>query len=510
MSSWSRVVPAALALCLLAACTGGSDLTQSQPTQASSPTASPTDTAASNPALAAFYDQHIHWQGCDHGFECAKVRVPVNYAAPTGQSIALAVERLRSKGGDRLGSLLLNPGGPGASGIGYVKVAESRISSTVRKRYDIVGFDPRGIGESAPIRCLDDAEMDAFTTQDGSPDNSAEEAQLVHLAKLFGERCAASNGDLLAHVGTRDTARDLDVLRGVLGDKKLNFLGKSYGTYLGAIYAEMFPDRVGRLVLDGVVDPAADADHLARSQALGFERALASFVDDCLRRRSCPLSGDQTHALAQVSGILDAADRTPLRASRPVTQSLALLGMADSMYDPALWPVLREALAQAINGQGSTLLLLADFYLGRGSKGHYSTNENDALYAVTCLDRGETSDLAALRTRATEFNAVAPRFGAYIAWGFLPCAFWPAHPEGKAAPIRAAGAGPILVVGTTRDPATPYAFAKKLAAELQSGRLLTYDGDGHTAYEEGSACIDDAVDAYLVRGKLPAEGKRCR
>jgi pimeloyl-ACP methyl ester carboxylesterase len=507
--AWSRVVPALVALCLVAACSSGSEPAQPAP-QSSSPTAGATDTATTEPALAAFYDQQIHWQGCDHGFDCAKVRVPVNYAKPAGPSIALAVVRLRSKGGDRLGSLLLNPGGPGASGIGYAKVAQSKISSTVRKHYDIVGFDPRGVGESAPIRCLSDAEMDTFTAQDGSPDNTAEESRLVQLAKLLGNRCAAANGGLLAHVGTRDAARDLDVLRGVLGDRKLNFLGKSYGTYLGAIYAELFPQRVGRLVLDGVVDPAADAAGLARSQALGFERALASFVDDCLPRSNCPLSGDRASALAQVSGILDAADRTPLRASRPVTQSLALLGMAYSMYDPALWVALRQALAQAVNGQGSLLLLMADFYLERNSKGHYTSDSNDALYAVTCLDRPETSDLAALRARAKGLSAVAPRFGAYIAWGFLPCAFWPTPPEGEAAPIRAPGAAPILVVGTTRDPATPYAFAKNLAAELDSGRLLTYDGDGHTAYKEGSSCIDHAVDAYLVQGKLPAEGTRCR
>jgi len=508
--SWSRVVPAALALSLLVACSSGSQSTQPQPTPASSSAAPPTDTETSDPALAAFYDQHIAWRGCHNGFDCTKVRVPVDYAAPTGPSIALSVVRLRSKGGDRLGSLLLNPGGPGASGVGYAEAADRVTSGDVRKHYDIVGFDPRGVGESAPIRCLSDSEMDTFTAQDGSPDDSAEEAQLVRLSKLFGERCAAGNGGLLAHVGTRDSARDLDVLRGVLGDARLNFLGKSYGTYLGAIYAEMFPDRVGRLVLDGVVDPAADAAALARSQAIGFERALASFVDDCLRRRGCPLSGDRTHALGQVSGILDAADRTPLRGTRPVTQSLALLGMAYSMYDPALWPVLREALAQAINGNGSTLLLLADFYLNRNAKGHYTTNGNDAMYAVTCLDRGETTDLAALRARASAFDAVAPRFGAYLAWGFLPCAYWSVPPEGKAAPIQAPGAGPILVVGTTRDPATPYAFAKNLAAELDSGRLLTYDGDGHTAYKEGSGCIDDAVDAYLVDGKLPDEGTRCR
>jgi pimeloyl-ACP methyl ester carboxylesterase len=506
--SWSRVVPVAVALCVLAACSSGGESAQPSPGPVSAGSAAAT--ATSDPALAAFYDQQIHWQACRHGLECTKVRVPVDYAAPGGASIALAVVRLKSHGGDRLGSLLLNPGGPGASGIGYAKQADSRISATVRHHYDIVGFDPRGVGESAPIRCLSDAERDTFTAQDGSPDDSTEEAALVRQAKLLADRCAARNGGLLAHVGTRDTARDLDVLRGVLGDDKLNFLGKSYGTYLGAIYAQMFPDRVGRLVLDGVVDPAANAAGLARSQAVGFERALASFVDDCLPRRSCPLSGDRAHALAQVSGVLDAADRTPLRASRPVTQSLALLGVAYSMYDPALWVVLREALAQAINGKGSTLLLLADFYLDRRSKGHYPTNANDALFAVTCLDRGETSDLAALRARAKEFDAVAPRFGAYLAWGFLPCAFWPVPPEGKAAPIRAPGAGPILVVGTKRDPATPYAFAKNLAAELDSARLLTYEGDGHTAYKEGSGCIDRAVDAYLVGGTLPAVGTRCR
>jgi len=502
MMSWSRVLPAVVGLSVLTACPS------TRPSQEST---TPTDgvTATSDPALADFYNQKLHWQDCHDSFECAKVRVPVDYTAPGGTAIYLSVVRLPSHGGDRLGSLLINPGGPGVSGIGYALDANSAISATVRKHYDIVGFDPRGVAASAPIRCLSDAETDRFAAQDGSPDNSAEEAELVRLARHLGDRCAARNDGLLAHVGTRDTARDLDVLRAVLGDNKLNFLGKSYGTYLGAIYAEMFPDLVGRLVLDGVVDPAADSAALARSQAVGFELALASFVDDCLRRISCPLSGNRATALAQVSRILDAADRTPLRASRPVTQSLALLGVAYAMYVPGLWEVLREALAKAGTGDGSTLLLLADTFLDRTSKGHYSTNGTDAAFAVSCLDRPETSDLAALRARARDLTAVAPRFGAYLAWESLPCSFWPVPPQGKAESIRAAGAGPILVVGTTRDPATPYAFAKNLAAELASGRLLTYVGDGHTAYEQGSGCINQAVDAYLVDGRLPAEGTRC-
>jgi pimeloyl-ACP methyl ester carboxylesterase len=509
MLSWSRLVPAITALCLLAACTSGHDSArQSEPSSTSSATRGASSTA--DPDLAVYYDQKVRWQGCQDGFECAKVRVPVDYAAPSGASVALSVVRLPARGRDRLGSLLINPGGPGASGIDYARVADTQISAAVRSHYDIVGFDPRGVGESAPIRCLSDAQTDEFTAQDGSPDSAAEESEVVRLSRLLGDRCAARNDGLLAHVGTRDVARDLDVLRGVLGEKKLDYLGKSYGTYLGATYAEMFPERVGRLVLDGVVDPAADTAALVRSQALGFERALASFVDDCLPRQTCPLSGDRAAALAQVSGILDHADRTPLRASRPVTQSLTLLGIAYAMYAPSLWEVLREALSEAETGRGSTLLLLADSYLDRTSKGHYSTNGNDAIYAVTCLDRPETSDLAVLRVRATELAAVAPRFGAYLAWGTLPCGFWPAAAEGKAAPIRAAGAAPILVVGTTRDPATPYAFAQHVAAELESGRLLTYVGDGHTAYARGSACIDHAVDAYLDEGTLPARGTRCR
>ena len=503
---WSRAVPAIVGVALLVSCTSAGD--SARPSQAS-PRA-PGSTTGTDSGLAAFYSQRVRWHGCRDGFECAKVRVPVDYAAPGGASIALAVVRLPSRGGDRLGSLLLNPGGPGVSGIGYARNADSAISSTVRHHYDIVGFDPRGVGDSAPIRCLSDAQSDQFTAQDGSPDDSAEESELVRLARLLGDRCAARNAGLLAHVGTRDAARDLDVLRVILGDDKLNFLGKSYGTYLGAIYAEIFPDRVGRLVLDGVVDPADDTAALARSQALGFERALASFVDDCLRRSGCPLSGDRDNALAQVSGILDAADRTPLRASRPVTQSLALLGVAWSMYDTGFWPVLRAALAQAQHGDGSTLLALADSYLERNSKGHYLTNSGDAIFAVSCLDRPETSDVSTLRARAQQLSAVAPRFGTYVAWGALPCGVWPVPPEGKPAPVRARGARPILVVGTTRDPATPYASAQNLAAELESARLLTFDGDGHTAYEQGSRCIDDAVDAYLVTGTLPAEGTRCR
>jgi pimeloyl-ACP methyl ester carboxylesterase len=208
--------------------------------------------------------------------------------------------------------------------------------------------------------------------------------------------------------------------------------------------------------------------------------------------------------------VLEAADRAPLRASRPVGQSLALIGVAYAMYDPRLWQSLREALAQAEKGSGATLLAIADAYIDRNQKGHYTTNTNDVIYAVDCLDRPETSNLDEVRARAARLAEIAPRFGAFVAWSPLPCGFWPVPPEGTPGPVRATGAAPILVVGTTRDPVTPYASAKHLAAELDSARLLTYEGDGHTAYQHGSRCIDTAVDAYLIDGRLPAEGTRCR
>ncbi|MDQ1619451.1 MAG: hypothetical protein QOE19_2020 [Actinomycetota bacterium] len=513
----SRPAAALVVLALaVTGCTTGGDRAADGPA-ASSPSVTASgaggtgSTAApDDPRLARFYDQEVSWRGCGEGFQCAQVEVPIDYARPAGKTIKLSVNRLRARGDNRIGSLLVNPGGPGASGLGYARNAESIVSDGVRRRFDIVGFDPRGVGQSAPIRCLSDRQTDAFFATDASPDDAAEETRLTRVSRGFGEQCAAKNGAVLGHVGTRDAARDLDVLRAVVGDSTLNFLGKSYGTYLGAIYADLFPDRVGRLVLDGVVDPAADTADLARAQALGFETALASFVNDCLGRRSCPLSGGRAAALSQIGGMLDAADRSPLKASRPVGQSLALLGVAYAMYEKGLWLILREALGEARRGRGDLLLLLADSYTERSRNGHYSTNTNDALYAVTCLDRPETSDRAAVRDRAAELDKLAPRFGAFVAWGSFVCGSWPSPPEGRPAPVRARGAAPILVVGTTRDPATPYASARNLAAELDAARLLTYDGDGHTAYRQGSSCIDKEVDRYLLDGRLPAEDTRCR
>ncbi|HEU4677007.1 MAG TPA: alpha/beta fold hydrolase [Motilibacteraceae bacterium] len=524
-SRLGRVVPAVLAAAALAL-TGCSATrgAQSPPTPAgaatsSSPTASastatPVPSGSTDPALARFYDQKPRWAGCGDGFQCTTIEVPIDYAHPADGSISLAVNRLpAAERGRRLGSLVVNPGGPGGSGLDYARAASTVVSPAVRARYDVVGFDPRGVGKSTPVRCLSDRQTDVFLATDGSPDTGAEEQRLVDESKLLGQQCEKAAPKLLPHLGTVDAARDMDVLRAVLGDPKLNYLGKSYGTFLGATYAEEFPSRVGRFVLDGALDPTSSTEEVNREQALGFETALTSFVDDCLRRPDCPLPGPRQAALAEVGRILDRADAKPLSSDtgRPVTQALAVLGVVASLYDQSNgWPLLRQGLSEAKTGVGTTLLLLADFYSDRNEDGTYASNSNDVIYAVSCLDKKATGDLATLRADAASFTKVAPRFGAYLAWSSLPCAYWPAPPTDTPHPIRAAGSGPIVVVGTLRDPATPYVWAKNLAGELANGHLLTWDGDGHTAYRRGSSCIDAAVDAYYLQGTVPPAGKTCR
>ena len=505
-----RWVAAPLAALVLSGCSvfGGS-----------SPDPSPVGTAsavegeaATDPALAAFYGQDLQWADCSGGFECSRLTVPVDYARPAGETLSLALVRLRTSatGDDRLGSLVLNPGGPGASGVEYARAAEGVTSQTVRDHFDVVGFDPRGVGASAPLRCLPDAAVDEFLTTDPTPDDAAEVQSLDERVTALGEGCAAA-GALAAHVDTRSVARDVDVLRAALGDDKLNYLGKSYGTYLGAWYAELFPQRVGRFVLDGVLDPALSSEEVNAGQAAGFEVALRSYVQGCLGDDDCPLTGGVDDGVAQVRAFLASLDARPLPTStgRDLVQGLGYLGLAYPLYAQALWPQLSEALTSAFAGDGTAMLALADAYAHRGADGTYLDNSSTVIYAVNCLDRDDAETLPQVQDTVARFEAASPTFGPFLAWGSLACTNWPVPPVGEVRAVRAEGAGPILVVGTTRDPATPYAWAENLARELSSGRLLTYDGDGHTAYGTGSGCVDTAVDTYLVAGVEPDEGTTC-
>jgi pimeloyl-ACP methyl ester carboxylesterase len=401
--------------------------------------------------------------------------------------------------------LVLNPGGPGGSGVDYVAGGDGAVSPDVAARYDLVGFDPRGVARSAPVRCLAPEDADRFYAYDGSPDNDAEATGALLLGQRFGELCQESDADLLPFLGTVDAARDLDILRSALNQQKLNYLGKSYGTFLGAEYARQFPNRVGRLILDGAIDPSLSADDFTRGQAVGFQRALESFLADCVRRSDCPLGRDATRAEDRLAAFLDGLDTEPLRVGeRELTQALGTLAVIASFYTTRTWPTLRDALREGLRGDGGRLLALADRYSDRSPSGTYNNNGLDAFYAISCLDRADTKTVDQTQALAAVFEAEVSRiFGPYLAWGSTPCPAWPAPVTRTPEPIAAPGTPPIVVVGTTRDPATPYEWSVALADQLASGTLVTYDGDGHTAYREGSPCVDEAVDDLLVRGRDP-------
>ncbi|MGW2783211.1 alpha/beta hydrolase [Streptomyces populi] len=471
-------------------------------------------------ALAPYYEQKLNWRSCGvPGFECATMKAPLDYDKPGSGDVRLAVSRAKATGpGKRLGSLLVNPGGPGGSAVNYLQsYAGVGYPAEVRARYDMVAVDPRGVARSEPVECLNGRAMDAYTQTDTTPDDGRETDQLVEAFKKFAEGCGAHSPGVLRHVSTVEAARDMDILRAVLGDEKLTYVGASYGTFLGATYAGLYPDRVGRLVLDGALDPSLDARRLNKEQTAGFETAFQSFAKDCVRHSDCPL-GDAGTSPDQVGRNLKAffrqLDKKPIPAGDPdgrkLGEALATTGVITAMYDETSWPQLRDALTSAMRrNDGAGLLALSDSYYERDADGQYA-NLMSANAAVNCLDLPPAfSGPDQVERSLPAFEKASPVFGEGLAWASLNCAYWPVRNTGEPHRIEAKGAAPILVVGTTRDPATPYPWARSLASQLSSGTLLTYVGDGHTAYGRGSACIDSAIDRYLLQGVPPEKGKRC-
>lgn len=353
--------------------------------------------------------------------------------------------------------------------------------------------------------------MDAYTAVDITPDDQAETDALVAADKEFADGCRQLSGALLGHVSTVEAARDMDVLRALLGDERLYYVGKSYGTYLGATYAGLFPSRVGRVVLDGAMDPSLDAAAGNRTQAGGFETAWAAFAKDCVQRSGCPVGSTEQQAGERLDALLRSVDARPLKtdSDRLLSESQATTGVIEAMYAEMLWPSLRSALTDAAAGDGTALLKLSDSYYDRGADGSYP-NLMFANMAVNCVDLpAPFAGPADVSKAVPDFEQSSPHFGRDMAWMALACGYWPVPATGAPHTVRAAGAAPIVVVGTTRDPATPYAWAQSLAGQLESGRLLTYDGDGHTAYGRDNTCVDAAVNGYLLTGQAPEQGKRC-
>ena len=484
--------------------------------------------------LAGYYAQRLDWQPCHDGFECARLLVPFDYARPAGRRFSLPVIKLPAADqAQRVGALVVNPGGPGGSGVQYALGARSEFPSALLGRFDVVGFDPRGVAGSEPaLTCLTGPELDQYLAADDMPANAAQLAELVAQSKLYAARCAQNSAALLPYVGTQNAARDLDVLRAALGESRLTYLGKSYGTYLGTWYAQLFPHRVRALVLDGAVDPDEPSVQDDITQAEGFQVALRSFASWCLAGSGCPLkagSGGPGHAggaggaagtvsatavnaaVAKLQGLVVRANSVPLANKLGDGQvadgAMLLNGVAAALYSKSYWPDLKAALGNAFAGDGTVLVQLANLLYERNPDGTYA-NLVDADTSISCLDRPWPRSLAAWQAAASAAARAAPLFGAPIVWGNLPCAYWPV-PSYPLPKIRASGARPILVVGTLRDPATPYRWAQALAGDLSSGVLLGWNGDGHTAYGEGSACVDTIVNAYLISLKVPRSGIVC-
>ncbi|WP_347338510.1 alpha/beta hydrolase [Cellulomonas sp. WB94] len=480
------------------------------PTAAAATSSGPT---AATAGLERFYGQQLDWTTCGK-FECAKATVPVDWSAPDGDVIQLALERQRATGGTAVGSLLVNPGGPGASGVDALEsVALERISASVLAKYDVVGFDPRGVARSAPVTCADSTTLDSIVSADPDYSTPAGIDAVEQTFAAFGAACLANTGPLLGHVDTVSAAKDMDVLRAALGDDKLTYLGYSYGTQLGATYAALFPERVGRLVLDGALDPTLTYDETSIGQAKGFESALRAYVTDCQAGKGCPLTGSVDDGLAQIKALLDRARAKPLttdQAGRRLTGSLAFTGIALPLYSSSYWTYLTAALTTALqSGDGSGLLSLADTYYERSPDGTYANNSTEAFWSIGCVDDQPSADPADMAASAAAIQAAAPTVGYFFAYGAVICAKWPVPEVGPLDSYAAEGAAPILVVGTTNDPATPYAWAESLSKLLSSGVLLTYKGEGHTAYGVANDCLNGAVDAYLLDGTVPADGTRC-
>jgi pimeloyl-ACP methyl ester carboxylesterase len=472
-----------------------------EPTAASpSPSPSPSPTPAPEPPAV------LAWQPCDDGFECAVLPVPLDRDDPT-RTVDLAVtRRLTADPAMRLGSLVVNPGGPGASAVEFLQRAWQQVPEPVRARFDLVAYDPRGVGRSAAVRCASTAELDAYHALDPSPDDAQELQAYLDGQLRFTQGCAARSGELLPHVSTDVAARDMDRLRASLGDERLTYLGYSYGTSLGASYLQQFPERVRAMVLDGGIDPSLTWDELVGGQARGFDAALAAFLADCEATRCAfrrAAEGDLTAAFDRVAA---AVEQAPLPASggRTVGPGEFSLGVGAGLYSRATgWPALAQGLAEAASGTGRTLLALSDAYLERTDDGY--ANLVAANFAVNCLDRPWPRETAPYLALAERLRADAPRFGPAIALSGLGCGVWPVAATDTPVPVRAEGAAPVVVIGTTRDPATPYAWSQALADQLASGVLVTYEGDGHTVYRSGAPdCVREPVNNYLVTGEAPA------
>jgi pimeloyl-ACP methyl ester carboxylesterase len=475
------------------------------------PSGGPPATLPPSPALARFYSQRLAWTGCGDGNVCATLTVPLDYRRPAGATLGLHLLKVPASG-SRIGSLVVNPGGPGAPGTSYAAGRSTYFGDALLSHFDVVGFDPRGTGHSSPVDCLDDRAFNAYLSSDPEPRTPAQIAQYRKGQQSLARGCARLSGALAGHVSTVESARDMDILRAALGDPRMNYFGASYGTELGATYAQLFPRRVGRFVLDGAVDPALGVRASSLQQAAGFQRALDAYAANCVQSSvGCFLGKTVGDVQRTISTVLDQISRKPLPTSdgRELTAGDAFYGIAATLYDRGYWILLSSALRSALGGDGTLLMKLADAYAHRNADGSFQDNFLEAFYDISCVDDPYAIPYPKVPAQFPAFERASPVFGRVFAWGLTSCDGFAPRSDEKVPTIHARGAQPIVVIGTTRDPATPYRWAVALAHQLDSGVLVSRDGDGHTGYHRGNACVDSAVNGYLVSGVVPKDGLSC-
>ncbi|MCR8575188.1 alpha/beta hydrolase [Streptomyces sp. Isolate_219] len=486
----------------------------------------PAATAVDDPELATFYQQTLSWEPCGQdlqngaqgdgaspppGFrerlECARLEVPRDYAHPTRSTMQVQLIRLKATGpGERLGSLVINPGGPGASGVNYL-IDSGSAFARLGQRYDIVSFDPRGTGHTEPISC-------------GSKLTTGGDDSLAAKEKRINEACGRYSGGLLRWVGTPDVARDMDVLRAAVHDDKLNYLGFSYGTKLGAVYAHEFPDKVGRMVLDSVEDPTKNTWQTALAQARGFQQALDDFAVDCLQTADCPLGTDKSRAQEQLRTWYQQLSERPMKVKgETVDETTYVYALREALYSRSDWPALRQALAQLRRGDAAGILRLSESGGGsatrtvpapRVGQDELPPQDQLALRAIACRDTSERYDADDYPRAERELTKASPLFGPDIAPLMLDCYDWPVAGDDSSREVAAPDAPPLLLVATTNDPATPYEGAFNMARELgNSSVVLTFHGEGHAAYTTQDPCVQRYVDDFLLNGVLPKAQTSC-
>ncbi|MEU0371587.1 alpha/beta hydrolase [Streptomyces sp. NPDC006283] len=447
-------------------------------------------------------------------WECSFMDVPLDYAKPDGETIELALIRAKARDTkNRIGSLVFNFGGPGASGV-HTLPALAQDYNDLRARYDLVSFDPRGVGRSVPVQCLDDKQLDEQAAEDPTPDDAAEEAAYQEGIEKFSRACEENSGNELPYVGTINAARDMDLMRRVLGDDKLYYFGISYGTELGGVYAHLFPKNVGRAVFDAVVDPTQNTVQRAIGQVKGFQLALTNFSEDCLERGdACRLPGSTVKEIQDwIIAFLDRLDKKPIPGlgERMLTEGQATDGILQTLYSQEYWELLEQALDEAEGGDGALLMAFSDAMNGRSENGTYS-NIQAAGAAIGCVDDKERYTLDQAKAMVPAFRKASPVFGENLAWGQASCNAWPVPGTWEHPDVSAPGAPPIVVVGNTGDPATPYKGTKAMAEALGKGVgvQVTYRGEGHGSYSS-STCVQRIVNTYLLNGKAPADGTVCK